>query len=167
MEAYYTHSITPISMMYYVACGLALVATLGSLGCSPRIKRQELRTDSQQQLRQSALAGQLVEEELLLELPDSLDLVPPRRSAGLALDLRAASAAPLRPSRTQGRLYYHQRRTRVLRQQAASAMLQHATQQQLREEPRRAPRLLLLGLGLVLGAGLGAYLSYRVRRALR
>ena len=73
-------------MMYYVACGLALVATLGSLGCSPRIKRQELSTE---------------------------------------------------------------------------------TQQQLREEPRRQPRLLLLGLGLALGAGLGAYLSYRVRRALR
>lgn len=152
-------------MMYYVACGLALMATLGSLGCSPRIKRQELRTDSQQ-LRQSTLAGQLVEEELLLELPDSLVLVPPLRSAGPALDLRTASAAPLRPSRTQGRLYY-QRRTRALRQQAASAMLQHATQQQLREEPRRASRLLLLGLGLALGAGLGAYLSYRVRRALR
>lgn len=152
-------------MMYYVACGLALVATLGSLGCSPRIKRQELSTDSQQ-LRQSTLAGQLVEEELLLELPDSLELVPSLRSAGPALDLRTASAAPLRPSRTQGRLYY-QRRTRALRQQAASAMLQHATQQQLREEPRRAPRPLLLGLGLVLGAGLGAYLSYRVRRALR
>ncbi|WP_455109881.1 hypothetical protein [Porphyromonas sp.] len=152
-------------MMYYVACGLALVATLGSLGCSPRIKRQELRTDSQQ-LRQSALAGQFVEEELLLELPDSLDLVPPLRSVGPALDLRTASAAPLRPSRTQGRLYY-QRRTRALRQQAASATLQHATQQQLREEPRRAPQPLLLGLGLALGAGLGAYLSYRVRRALR
>ncbi len=114
-------------MMYYVACGLALVATLGSLCCSPRIKRQELRTDSQQQLRQSALEGQLVEEELLLELPDSLELVPSLRSAGPALDLRTASAAPLRPSRTQGRLYY-QRRTRALRQQAASAMLQHATQ---------------------------------------
>lgn len=153
-------------MMYYVACGLALVATLGSLCCSPRIKRQELRTDSQQQLRQSALEGQLVEEELLLELPDSLELVPSLRSAGPALDLRTASAAPLRPSRTQGRLYY-QRRTRALRQQAASAMLQHATQQQLSEEPRRAPRPLLLGLGLVLGAGLGAYLSSRVRRALR
>ena len=152
-------------MMYYLACGLALMATLGSLGCSPRIKRQELRTDSQQQLRQSALAGQLVEEELLLELPDSLDLVSPLPSAGLSLPLRAASAAPLRPSRTQGRLYY-QRRTRALRQQAASAMLQHATQQ-LREEPRRAPRPLLLGLGLVLGAGLGAYLSSRVRRVLR
>lgn len=153
-------------MMYYVACGLALVATLGSLGCSPRIKRQELRTEAQQQLRQSALAGQLVEEELLLELPDSLELVPPLRSAGPALDLRTASAAPLRPSRTQGRLYY-QRRTRALRQQTTSATLQHATQQQLREEPRRAPQPLLLGLGLVLGAGLGAYLSSRVRRALR
>nr|WP_314594223.1 hypothetical protein [uncultured Porphyromonas sp.] len=152
-------------MMYYVACGLALMATLGSLGCSPRIKRQELRTDSQQQLRQSALAGQLVEEELLLELPDSLDLVPSLRSAGPALDLRAASAAPLRPSRTQGRLYY-QRRTRAAQLQAASAMLQHATQQLL-EEPRRASRPLLLGLGLVLGAGLGAYLSSRVRRVLR
>lgn len=152
--------------MYYVACGLALVATLGSLGCSPRIKRQELSTDSQQQLSQSAFQSQLIEEELLLELPDSLELVPSLRSAGLALDLRTASAAPLRPSRTQGRLYY-QRRTRALRQQAVSAMLQHATQQQLREEPRRAPRPLLLGLGLVLGAGLGAYLSSRVWRALR
>ena len=152
--------------MYYVACGLALMATLGSLGCSPRIKRQELSADSQQQLSQSTLAGQLVEEELLLELPDSLEFVPPLRSAGHALDLRTASVAPLRPSRAQGRLYY-QRRTRALRQQAASAMLQHATEQQLREEPRRAPRPLLLGLSLVLGAGLGAYLSYRVRRALR
>lgn len=152
--------------MYYVACGLALVATLGSLGCSPRIKRQELSTDSQQQLSQSAFQSQLIEEELLLELPDSLELVPSLRSAGLALDLRTASAAPLRPSRTQGRLYY-QRRTRALRHQAVSAMLQHATQQQLREEPRRAPRPLLLGLGLVLGAGLGAYLSSRVWRALR
>ena len=153
-------------MMYYVACGLALVATLSSLGCSPRIKRQELSTEARQQLRQSALQSQLIEEELLLELPDSLDLVPPLRSAGLSLPLRAASAAPLRPSRTQGRLFY-QRRTREVRQQAASATLQHATQQQLREEPRRQPRLLLLGLGLALGAGLGAYLSYRVRRALR
>ena len=152
-------------MMYYLACGLALVATLGSLGCSPRIKRQELSTEVQQ-LRQSALQSQLIEEELLLELPDSLELVPPLRSAGPALDLRTASAAPLRPSRPQGRLYY-QRRTRALRQQAASAMLRYVTQQQLRQEPRRAPRPLLLPLGLVLGAGLGAYLSYRVRRALR
>ena len=165
MEAYYTHSITPISMMYYVACGLALVATLGSLGCSPRIKRQELSTDSQQ-LRQSALQSQLIEEELLLELPDSLDLVPPLRSAGLSLPLRAASAAPLRPSRTQGRLYY-QRRTRAAQLQAASVTQSRQTQQQLREESRCAPRSLLLGLGLALGAGLGAYLSYRVRRALR
>lgn len=165
MEAYYTHSITPISMMYYVACGLALVATLGSLGCSPRIKRQELSTETQQ-LRQSALEGQLIEEELLLELPDSLDLVPPLRSAGLSLPLHAASAAPLRPSRTQGRLYY-QRRTRAAQLQAASVTQSRQTQQQLREEPRRAPRPLLLGLGLALGAGLGAYLSYRVRRALR
>ena len=165
MEAYYTHSITPIPMMYYVACGLALVATLGSLGCSPRIKRQELSTDSQQ-LRQSALAGQLVEEELLLELPDSLDLVPSLYSAGRALDLRTASAAPLRPLRTQGRLYY-QRRTRAAQLQAASVTQSRQTQQQLREESRRQPRPLLLGLGLALGAGLGAYLSYRVRRALR
>ena len=73
-------------MMYYVACGLALVATLSSLGCSPRIKRQELSAE---------------------------------------------------------------------------------TQQQLREESRRAPQPLLLGLGLALGAGLGVYLDYRVRRALR
>lgn len=152
-------------MMYYVACGLALVATLGSLGCSPRIKRQELSTDSQQ-LRQSALQSQLIEEELLLELPDSLDLVPPLRSAGLSLPLRAASAAPLRPSRTQGRLYY-QRRTRAAQLQAASVTQSRQTQQQLREESRCAPRSLLLGLGLALGAGLGAYLSYRVRRALR
>lgn len=152
-------------MMYYVACGLALVATLGSLGCSPRIKRQELSTETQQ-LRQSALEGQLIEEELLLELPDSLDLVPPLRSAGLSLPLHAASAAPLRPSRTQGRLYY-QRRTRAAQLQAASVTQSRQTQQQLREEPRRAPRPLLLGLGLALGAGLGAYLSYRVRRALR
>ena len=151
--------------MYYVACGLALVATLGSLGCSPRIKRQELSAEAQQQLSQSALQSQLIEEELLLELPDSLELVPPLRSAGPALDLRAASAAPLRPSRTQGRLYY-QRRTRALRQQAASATQSRQTQQQ-REEPRRQPRLLLLGLGLALGAGLGVYLSYRVRRVLR
>lgn len=150
-------------MMYYVACGLALVATLGSLGCSPRIKRQELSTEAQQQLRQSTLQSQLIEEELLLELPDSLELVPPLRSAGLSLPLRAASAAPLRPSHTQGRLYY-QRRTRAVQLQAASVT---QTQQQLREEPRRQPRLLLLGLGLTLGAGLGAYLSYRVRRALR
>ena len=153
-------------MMYYVACGLALVAMLSSLGCSPRIKRQELSTEAQQQLRQSALEGQLIEEELLLELPDSLDLVPPLRSAGLSFPLRAASAAPLRPSHLQGRLFY-QRRTRAAQLQAASATLQHATQQQLREEPRRAPRPLLLALGLTLGAGLGAYLSYRVRRALR
>ena len=152
-------------MMYYVACGLALVATLGSLGCSPRIKRQELSTEAQQ-LRQSALQSQLIEEELLLELPDSLELVPPLRSAGPALDLRTASAAPLRPSRTQGRLYY-QRRTRAVRQQAASATQSWQTQQQLRQEPRRALRPLLLPLGLALGAGLGAYLSYRVRRALR
>ena len=152
-------------MMYYVACGLALVATLGSLGCSPRIKRQELSTDSQQ-LRQSALQSQLIEEELLLELPDSLDLVPPLRSAGLSLPLRAASAAPLRPSRTQGRLYY-QRRTRAAQLQAASVTQSRQTQQQLREESRCAPRSLLLGLGLALGAGLEAYLSHRVRRALR
>lgn len=151
--------------MYYVACGLALMATLGSLGCSPRIKRQELRTETQQ-LRQSALQSQLIEEVLLLELPDSLDLVPPLRSAGHALDLRAASAASLRPSRTQGRLYY-QRRTRAAQLQAASVTQSRQTQQQLREEPRRQPRLLLLGLGLALGAGLGAYLSYRMRRALR
>lgn len=151
--------------MYYVACGLALVATLGSLGCSPRIKRQELSTDSQQ-LRQSALQSQLIEEELLLELPDSLDLVPPLRSAGLSLPLRAASAAPLRPSRTQGRLYY-QRRTRAAQLQAASVTQSRQTQQQLREESRCAPRSLLLGLGLALGAGLEAYLSHRVRRALR
>lgn len=152
-------------MMYYVACGLALVATLGSLGCSPRIKRQELSTDSQQ-LRQSTLAGQLVEEELLLELPDSLDLVSSLRSAGLSLPFRVASAAPLRPSHTQRRLYY-QRRTRAAQLQAASVTQSRQTQQQLREEPRRQPRLLLLGLGLALGAGLGAYLSYRMRRALR
>lgn len=153
-------------MMYYVACGLALVATLGSLGCSPRIKRQELSTEAQQQLRQSTLQSQLIEEELLLELPDSLDLVPPLRSVGLSFPLRTASAAPLRPSRTQGRLYY-QRRTRAAQLQAASVTQSRQTQQQLREESRRQPRLLLLGLGLALGAGLGAYLSYRVRRALR
>lgn len=153
-------------MMYYVACGLALVVTLSSLGCSPRIKRQELSTEAQQQLRQSALEGQLIEEELLLELPDSLDLVPPLRSAGLSLPLRAASAAPLRPSRTQGRLYY-QRRTRAAQLQTASVIQRRQTQQQLREEPRRQPSRWLLGLGLALGAGLGAYLSYRVRRALR
>lgn len=152
-------------MMYYVACGLALVATLSSLGCSPRIKRQELSTEAQQ-LRQSALQSQLIEEELLLELPDSLDLVPPLRSAGLSLPLHAASAAPLRPSRTQGRLYY-QRRTRAAQLQAASVTQSRQTQQLLRQEPRRAPRPLLLPLGLALGAGLGAYLSYRVRRALR
>ena len=149
-------------MMYYVACGLALVATLSSLGCSPRIKRQELSTEAQQ-LRQSALQSQLIEEELLLELPDSLDLVPPLRSAGLSLPLRAASAVPLHPSHTPGRLYY-QRRTQ---QQAASVSQSWQTQQQLRQEPRRALRPLLLPLGLALGAGLGAYLSYRVRRALR
>ena len=165
MEAYYTHSITPISMMYYVACGLALVATLGSLGCSPRIKRQELSAEAQQQLHQSALQSQLIEEELL-ELPDSLELVSPLRSSGLSFPLRAASAAPLRPSRTQGRLYY-QRRTRAAQLQAASVTQSRQTQQQLREESRCAPRSLLLGLGLALGAGLGAYLSYRVRRALR
>lgn len=153
-------------MMYYVACGLALVATLGSLGCSPRIKRQELSTEAQQQLRQSALQSQLIEEELLLELPDSLDLVPPLRSAGLSFPLRVASAAPLRPSHIQGRLYY-QHRTCAAQLQSASVTQSRQTQQQLREEPRRAPRLLLLGLGLALGAGLGAYLSYRVRRALR
>lgn len=153
-------------MMYYVACGLALVVTLGSLGCSPRIKRQELSTETQQQLRQSALEGQLIEEELLLELPDSLELVPPLRSAGLSFPLRAASAAPLRPSRTQGRLYY-QRRTRAAQLQAASVTQSRQTQQQLRQESRRAPQPLLLGLGLALGAGLGAYLSYRMRRALR
>lgn len=154
-------------MMYYVACGLALVATLGSLGCSPRIKRQELSTEAQQQqLRQSTLQSQLIEEELLLELPDSLDLVPPLRSVGLSFPLRTASAAPLRPSRTQGRLYY-QRRTRAAQLQAASVTQSRQTQQQLREEPRRQPRLLLLGLGLALGAGLEAYLSYRMRRVLR
>ena len=152
-------------MMYYVACGLALVATLGSLGCSPRIKRQELSTETQQ-LRQSALQSQLIEEELLLELPDSLDLVSSLRSAGLSLPFRVASAAPLRPSHTQRRLYY-QRRTRAAQLQAASVTQSRQTQQQLREEPRRQPRLLLLGLGLALGAGLGAYLSYRMRRALR
>lgn len=153
-------------MMYYVACGLALVATLGSLGCSPRIKRQELSTEAQQQLHQSALQSQLIEEELLLELPDSLELVPPLRSAVLSLPLRAASTTPLRPSHTQGCLYY-QRRTRDAQLQAASVTQSRQTQQQLREEPRRQPRLLLLGLGLALGAGLGAYLSYRVRRVLR
>ena len=153
-------------MMYYLACGLALVATLGSLGCSPRIKRQELSAEARQQLRQSTLQSQLIEEELLLELPDSLELVPPLRSAVLSLPLRAASAAPLRPSRTQGCLYY-QRRTRASQLQAASVTQSRQTQQQLREEPPRQPRLLLLGLGLALGAGLGAYLSYRVRRALR
>ena len=151
--------------MYYVACGLALVATLGSLGCSPRIKRQELSAEAQQQLHQSALQSQLIEEELL-ELPDSLELVSPLRSSGLSFPLRAASAAPLRPSRTQGRLYY-QRRTRAAQLQAASVTQSRQTQQQLREESRCAPRSLLLGLGLALGAGLGAYLSYRVRRALR
>ena len=153
-------------MMYYVACGLALVATLGSLGCSPRIKRQELSSEAQQQLRQSALQSQLIEEELLLELPDSLELVPPLRSAGLSLPRRAASAAPLCPSHIQGRLYY-QRRTRAAQQQAASVTQSWQTQQQLREAPRRQPHRWLLALGLTLGAGLGAYLSYRVRRALR
>lgn len=152
--------------MYYLACGLALVATLGSLGCSPRIKRQELSAEAQQQLRQSAFQSQLIEEELLLELPDSLDLVPPLRSAGLSFPLRAASAVPLRPSRTQGRLYY-QRRRRAAQLQSASVTQSRQTQQQLREESRRAPQPLLLGLGLALGAGLGAYLDYRVRRALR
>lgn len=152
-------------MMYYVACGLALVATLGSLGCSPRIKRQELSTEAQQ-LRQSALQSQLIEEELLLELPDSLELVPPLRLVGLSLPLRTASAAPLPPSHTQGRLYYR-RRTRAVQQQTASVTQSLQTQQQQRQEPRRAPQPLLLPLGLALGAGLGAYLSYRVRRALR
>lgn len=153
-------------MMYYVACELALVATLSSLGCSPRIKRQELSTKAQQQLRQSTLQSQLIEEELLLELPDSLDLVPPLASRSLPLALGTSSPTSTRSPLPQGRLYYR-RRTRAAQQQAVSAMLQHATQQQLREEPRRAPRPLLLGLGLVLGAGLGAYLSSRVWRALR
>ena len=104
MEAYYTYSITPISMMYYVACGLALVATLGSLGCSPRIKRQELSTEAQQQLSQSTLQSQLIEEELLLELPDSLELVPPLASLSprnQLLDvypLPAPPGAPLLPA---------------------------------------------------------------------
>lgn len=153
-------------MMYYVACGLALVATLSSLGCSPRIKRQELSTEAQQQLSQSALQSQLIEEELLLELPDSLELQPPLASHSLPLVLLPSSAASARPSRTRARLYYH-RRARAAQQQAASATQSRQTQQQPREVPRRAPRLLLLGLGLALGAGLGAYLSYRVRRALR
>ena len=166
MEAYYTHSITPISMMYYVACGLALVATLGSLGCSPRIKRQELSTEVQQQLCQSTLQSQLIEEELLLELPDSLDLVPPLASRSLPLALGTSSSTSTRSPHPQGCLYY-QRRTRAVRQQAASATQSGQTQQQLRQEPRRAPRPLLLPLGLALGAGHGAYLSYRVRRALR
>ena len=153
-------------MMYYVACGLALVATLGSLGCSPRIKRQELSTKAQQQLRQSTLQSQLIEEELLLELPDSLDLVLPLASRTLPLDLLPSSAASARPPRTRARLYY-QRRTRAAQQQTASVTQSLQTQQQLRQEPRRAPQPLLLPLGLALGAGLGAYLSYRVRRALR
>mgnify|MGYP002887119127 CR=1 FL=1 len=152
-------------MMYYVACGLALVATLGSLGCSPRIKRQELSTEAQQ-LRQSALQSQLIEEELLLELPDSLDLVPSLGLAALPLALRPSAPTSARAPLPQGRLYY-QRRTRAVRQQAASVTKSLQTQQQLRQEPRRAPRPLLLPLGLALGAGLGAYLSYRVRRALR
>lgn len=153
-------------MMYYVACGLALVATLGSLGCSPRIKRQELSTEAQQQLRQSALQSQLIEEELLLELPDSLDLVLPLASRSLPLALGTSSPTSTRSPLPPGRLYY-QRRTRAVRQQAASATQSWQTQQQLRQEPRRAPLPLLLPLGLALGAGLGAYLSYRVRRALR
>lgn len=153
-------------MMYYVACGLALVATLCSLGCSPRIKRQELSTEAQQQLRQSALQSQLIEEELLLELPDSLDLVPPLASRSLPLALGTSSPTSTRSPLPQGHLYYR-RRTRAAQQQEASATTQHVTQQQLRQEPRRAPRPLLLGLVLALGAGLGAYLSYRVRRALR
>ena len=153
-------------MMYYVACGLALVATLSSLGCSPRIKRQDLSAEAQQQLRQSALQSQLIEEELLLELPDSLELVPPLASRSLPLALGTNSPTSARSPLPQGRLYY-QRRMRAVRQQAASATQSWQTQQQLREESRRAPRPLLLGLGLALGAGLGAYLSYRVRRALR
>lgn len=154
-------------MMYYLACGLALVATLGSLGCSPRIKRQELSTKAQQQLRQSTLQSQLIEEELLLELPDSLELVPPLASRSLPLALGTSSPTSARSPLHQGRLYYR-RRTRAAQQQEASATTQHVTQQQLlRQEPRRAPRPLLLPLGLALGAGLGAYLSYRVRRALR
>nr|WP_314648760.1 hypothetical protein [uncultured Porphyromonas sp.] len=152
-------------MMYYVACGLALVATLGSLGCSPRVKRQELTAEAQQ-LRQFSLGRQLVEEELLLELPDSLDLVPPLRSAGISLPLHAASAAPLRSSHRQARLYY-QRRTRAVRQQAASSTQSRETLQQLRQEPRRQAHRWLLPLGLALGAGLGVYLSHRLRRALR
>ena len=152
-------------MMYYVACGLALVATLSSLGCSPRIKRQELSTEAQQ-LRQSALQSQLIEEELLLELPDSLELQPPLASHSLPLVLLPSSAASAPPSRTRARLYYH-RRARAAQQQAASVSQSWQTQQQLRQEPRRALRPLLLPLGLALGAGLGAYLSYRVRRALR
>lgn len=153
-------------MMYYVACGLALVATLGSLGCSPRIKRQELSTKAQQQLRQSTLQSQLIEEELLLELPDSLDLVPPLASRSLPLALGTSSPTSTRSPLPQGRLYY-QRRTRAVRQQAASVTQSLQTQQQLRQEPRRAPRPLLPPLGLALGAGLGAYLSYRVRRRVR
>lgn len=153
-------------MMYYVACGLALVATLSSLGCSPRIKRQDLSAEAQQQLRQSALQSQLIEEELLLELPDSLDLVLPLASRSLPLALGTSSPMSTRSPLPQGRLYYR-RRTRAAQQQEASATTQHVTQQLLRQEPRRAIRPLLLPLGLALGAGLGAYLSYRVRRALR
>ncbi len=153
-------------MMYYVACGLALVATLGSLGCSPRIKRQELSTEAQQQLRQSALQSQLIEEELLLELPDSLDLVLPLASRSLPLALGTSSPTSTRSPLPQGRLYYR-RRTRAAQQQTASVTQSLQTQQQLRQGSRRAPRPLLLPLGLALGAGLGAYLSYRVRRALR
>lgn len=153
-------------MMYYVACGLALVATLGSLGCSPRIKRQELSTEAQQQLSQSALQSQLIEEELLLELPDSLELVPLLASRSLPLALGTSSPTSTRSPLPQGCLYYR-RRTRAAQQQEASATTQHVTQQLLRQEPRRAPRPLLLPLGLALGAGLGAYLSYRVRRVLR
>lgn len=153
-------------MMYYVACGLALVATLGSLGCSPRIKRQELSTEAQQQLRQSALQSQLIEEELLLELPDSLELVPSLGPAALPLARRPSAPTSACTPLPQGRLYYR-RRTRAAQQQTASVTTQHVTQQQLRQEPRRAPRPLLPPLGLALGAGLGAYLSYRVRRALR
>nr|WP_314773183.1 hypothetical protein [uncultured Porphyromonas sp.] len=129
-------------MMYYVACGLALVATLGSLGCSPRIKRQDLSAEAQQQLRQSALQSQLIEEELLLELPDSLELVPSLGPAALPLARRPSAPTSARSPLPQGRLYY-QRRTRAVRQQAASVTTQHVTQQQLREESRHAPRPLL------------------------
>ena len=153
-------------MMYYVACGLALVATLSSLGCSPRIKRQELSTEAQQQLRQSALQSQLIEEELLLELPDSLDLVPPLASRSLPLVLGTSSPTSTRSPLPQGRLYYR-RRMRAAQQQTASVTQSLQTQQQLRQEPRRQLHRWLLPLGLALGAGLGAYLSYRVRRALR